>query len=216
MPNFSIGINHRLVLSFFYLYNSKKSKMSEKEKMLAGLFYNTRDPELIGMYHKARKLLMKYNHLDSDAFHEKEEILTELLSSKGKDVWIEAPFFCDYGSNISIGENTFINVNCMFIDNNTITIGKNCLIAPYVQIYTATHPLIASERISKTESEGKYITQAKPVTIGDQVWIGGNSVILPGVNIGHNVTIGAGSVVNKDIPDNVLAVGNPCKVLRSL
>jgi len=180
------------------------------------MFYNTRDPELIAAYHKAKKLLQSYNQLDSEAFIKKEEILTSLFMHKGKDVWIEAPFYCDYGENISIGENTFINVNCMFIDNNKITIGRNCLIAPYVQIYTASHPLNADERISKAKDRGIYVTQAKPVNIGDKVWIGGNTVILPGVTIGNNVTIGAGSVVTKDVPDNVLAVGNPCKVLKEI
>ena len=104
----------------------------------------------------------------------------------------------------------------MFLDNNRITIGKNGLIAPYVQIYAATHPLKASERIIETEKGSSYITSAKPVTVGDNVWLGGNSIVFPGVTIGNNVTIGAGSVVTKDIPDNVLAMGNPCKVVREL
>ncbi len=190
--------------------------MTEKEKMLNGDFYNSRDPELIGMYHKARKLLKAYNNLDSELAAERERILGELFGFKGNGVWIEAPFFCDYGENISIGNNTFVNTNCMFLDNNRITIGENGLIAPYVQIYTAGHPLKASERIIKNGNESHYLTSAKPVEIGNNAWIGGNSVIFPGVVIGDNVTIGAGSIVTKDIPDNVLAVGNPCKVVRTL
>lgn len=190
--------------------------MTEKEKMLKGENYNSRDPELISLYHKARKLLKQYNNLDSEATEEREQILSELLGSKAPGVWIEAPFFCDYGENISIGENTFINTNCMFIDNNKITIGKNGLIAPFVQIYTATHPLKASERIISSETGTRYQTSTQPVTIGDNVWIGGNSIIFPGVTIGNNVTIGAGSVVTKDIPDNVLAFGNPCEVRKKL
>ena len=190
--------------------------MTEKEKMLRGEFYNSRDPELLEIYHRARKLLKAYNNLDSELSAEREAILQELFAFSGSGVWIEAPFFCDYGENISIGENTFINTNCMLLDNNKITIGKNGLIAPYVQIYTASHPLQASERIVELDNKPAYLTYAKPVTIGDNVWIGGNSIILPGVTIGDNVTIGAGSVVTKDIPANVLASGNPCKVIRAL
>ena len=190
--------------------------MTEKEKMLAGDYYNSRDPELISIYHKARKLLQAYNNLDSTLIEERERILGELFGNKGDKVWIETPFFCDYGENISIGNNTFVNTNCMFLDNNKITIGKNGLIAPYVQIYTASHPLKASERIIENGDESRYLTSAKPVKIGDNVWIGGNSVIFPGVVIGDNVTIGAGSVVTKNIPDNVLALGNPCKVIKVL
>ncbi|MBT8211071.1 MAG: sugar O-acetyltransferase [Eudoraea sp.] len=190
--------------------------MTEKEKMLQGEVYNSRDPELLGMYHRARKLLRAYNSLDSQLLEEREELLDTLLKSRGKGVWIEAPFFCDYGSNISIGPHTFINVNCMFLDNNTIRIGKNGLIGPYVQIYTASHPLNAGERIIEEEGSSRYLTFAKPVVIGDNVWIGGNSLIFPGVSIGDNVTIGAGSVVTKDIPDNVFAFGNPCEAQRKL
>lgn len=190
--------------------------MTEKEKMLNGEYYDSRDPELIKIYHKARKLLKDYNNLNSELIQERERILNELFEHKAHGVWIEIPFYCDYGENISIGENTFVNTNCMFLDNNKIKIGKNGLIAPYVQIYTATHPLKASERIVQNKNESRYLTYTEPVTIGDNVWVGGNSVIFPGVTIGSNVTIGAGSVVTKDIPDNVLAYGNPCKVIKIL
>lgn len=190
--------------------------MSEKEKMLSGEFYDSRDSELIRIYHKARKLLKAYNNLDSELVLERERILTELFEFKAKGVWIETPFYCDYGENISIGENTFINANCILLDNNRITIGKNGLIAPYVQIYTASHPLSSSERIINNGNESRYLTSTRPVVIGDNVWIGGNSVIFPGVNIGNNVTIGAGSVVTKDVSDNVLAFGNPCVIKRKI
>lgn len=190
--------------------------MTEKEKMLSGANYNSRDPELIGLYHRARKLLHKYNNLDSTLVEQRDHILTELLGFKATGVWIEAPFFCDYGENISIGENSFVNVSCVFLDNNKITIGKNALIAPNVQIYTTTHPLKASERIIEDDESSRYLTSTKPVTIGDNVWIGGNTVIFPGANIGNNTTIGAGSVVTKSIPDNVLAFGNPCQVKKEL
>ncbi len=190
--------------------------MTEKQKMLSGKHYNSRDEELLEMYYNARKLLQEYNTLSSKLIDERERILNELFEYKGAGVWIETPFFCDYGENISIGENTFVNTNCMFLDNNKISIGQNGLIGPYVQIYTATHPLKASERIIKNADGASYVTSAKPVNIGDNVWIGGNSVIFPGVTIGNNVTIGAGSVVTKDVPDNVLAYGIPCKVIKIL
>lgn len=191
---------------------------TEKEKMLAGDYYNSRDPELIAMYHKARHLLKTFNNLDSIELRLREDMLGRLLGYKGAGVWIEAPFFCDYGELISIGEHTFVNTNCIFLDDNTITIGKNGLIGPYVQIYTADHPLKASERIIPAgEAQGAtYLTRSRPVAIGDNVWIGGNTVIMPGISIGHNTTIGAGSVVTRDIPDHVLAFGNPCKVIKQL
>ncbi|WP_074407801.1 sugar O-acetyltransferase [Aquimarina megaterium] len=189
--------------------------MTEKEKMLAGESYDTRDPELIEMYHNARKLMQVYNALDSTDTEGKKQTLSDLLGHIGDGAWIESPFFCDYGVHISVGENTVINTNCMFIDDNTITIGKNGLIAPFVQIYTAKHPVKASDRIQKS-GNAPFTTLTSPVHIGDNVWIGGNSVILPGVTIGDNVTIGAGSVVTKDIPDNTLAFGNPCAIIKTI
>lgn len=190
--------------------------MTEKQKMLSGENYDSRDPELLEMYFRARKLLKEYNNVDAHLIEERNNILQQLLGTVESGVWIEAPFFCDYGENISIGENTFINTNCVFLDNNKITIGKNGLIAPFVQVYTASHPLNATDRIIRKNDSTGYQTSTKPVTIGDNVWIGGNSIILPGVTVGNNVTIGAGSVVTKDIPDDVLAFGNPCKVIKKL
>lgn len=190
--------------------------MSEKEKMLNGEYYNSRAPELIALYHKARKLLHEYNHLSPERMEERDRILSQLLEYKGNGVWIEAPFFCDFGENITIGDGTFVNTNCIFLDDNKITVGGNSLIGPYVQIYTAGHPLKAGERIVTENEQTRYLTSTKPVTIGENTWIGGNSVILPGVTIGSNTTIGAGSVVTKDIPASVLAFGNPCKVIKAL
>ena len=184
--------------------------------MLAGAHYNSRDPELLAMYHRARNLLQELNNLSSQEQERREEILAALFGFKGPGVWIESPFFCDYGENIYIGKNTFVNVNCMFLDDNKITVGQNGLIAPYVQIYTAVHPLKASDRIIHQAGETSYLTASMPVSIGDNAWIGGNTVIFPGVTIGNNVTIGAGSVVTKDIPDDVLAFGNPCQVVKKL
>ena len=190
--------------------------MTEKQRMLAGQAYDSRDPELLRDYHRASKLLQVFNSLDSEAMDERGRILDELFAHKGKGVWIESPFFCDYGQNISIGDNTFVNTNCIFLDNHKISIGRNGLIAPFVQIYTATHPLKASERIVGSGKDTRYLTSSQPVNIGDNVWIGGNTVIFPGVTIGDNTTIGAGSVVTKDIPSDVLAYGNPCRVIREL
>lgn len=193
--------------------------MTEKEKMLKGEYYNSRDGELLAMYHRARKLTQAFNSLDSTLADERNKILNDLLGAKGENVWIESPFFCDYGELIFIGDNTFVNTNCIFLDNNEIRIGKNSLIAPYVQIYTASHPLKASERIIQAGSgagRNTYLTSSRPVIIGDNVWIGGNTVIMPGVVIGDNVTIGAGSVVTKNIPAGVLAFGNPCRVAREI
>ncbi|WP_125153473.1 sugar O-acetyltransferase [Clostridium rectalis] len=190
--------------------------MSEKEKMLRGEFYNSRDEELIKVYHKARNLLDIFNNCKSNEMVKRGKTLENLLGFKGKGVWIEKPFYCDYGENIYIGENTFINFNCTLLDCNKIKIGKNGLIGPNVQIYTASHPLDSYERVGNIENGGPYRTYANPVSIGDNVWIGGNSCILPGVTIGDNCVIGAGSVVTKSIPDNCVVAGNPCKVIKSI
>jgi maltose O-acetyltransferase len=154
--------------------------------------------------------------LDADDSFDKESFkcyVKELIASEEKkedvDAFINPPFYCDYGKNISVGKNLFINYNCTIIDVAKVTIGDNCLLAPNVAIYTAGHPIYPSTRNSLYE-------YGRPITIGDNVWIGGNSVICPGVNIGSNVVIGAGSVVTKDIPDWCVAVGNPCKVLRMI
>jgi len=194
--------------------------MTEKEKMLAGKIYNSRDHQLIERYHIARNLMAKINSHYYIDLKEKLDLFSQLLGKIGENVWIETPFYCDYGEHIFIGEGTFINVNAMFLDNNLINIGKNGLIGPNVQLLTASHPLSSKERIEEKIQEGKikisYKTYSKPITIGDNVWIGGNTVVLPGITIGHNVTVGAGSVVTKNLPDNVLAFGNPCKIIRNI
>jgi len=192
---------------------------SEKEKMLAGELYNARDAELIEMYHRTSRLLSLFTNCPSDEYQKKNELLKEILYSVGEGVWIEAPFFCDYGKNITIGNNSFINFNCVFLDSNKINIGNNVLIAPAVQIYTAFHPVKSGERIKKNwnpETEAVFQTRAAAVTIKDNSWIGGNCVIMPGVTIGENVTIGANSLVTKDVPPNVLAFGNPCRVIKEI
>ncbi len=190
--------------------------MSEEKKMLAGQDYDSRDSELLKKYHRAKKILNTYNHLDSENSAEKDRLLTDLLHYKGSKVWIEPPFYCEYGEFISIGESSYIGPNCVFVDTNGITIGDNGLIGPCVQIYASRHPLKASERILYEGGQSRYVTSTSPVSIGENAWIGGGVIILPGVTIGDNVVIGAGSVVTKDIPDNVLAMGNPCKVIRTI
>lgn len=191
--------------------------MTEREKMLAGHLYDCGDTELLIQWHKAKDLVRNYNLTDSADTEEKERILNELLGGRGKNLWITAPFYVDYGNNIYFGNNCEVNMNCTFLDDNKIVIGNNALIAPNVQIYTAFHPTNAMERFGNSIEDGSFEfcrTQTAPVTIGDNVWIGGGAIILPGVNIGNNVVIGAGSVVTRDIPDNAIAFGNPCRVMR--
>ncbi len=191
--------------------------MTEREKMLAGQLYDCGDAELLARWHKAKDLVRDYNHVDSANTEEKERILNELLGGKGRNLWITAPFFVDYGNNIYFGNNCEVNMNCIFLDDNIIRIGDNALIAPNVQIYTAFHPVNALERFGVPKADGSFAfckTRTAPVTIGNSVWIGGGVIIMPGVTIGDNVVIGAGSVVTKDIPDNTIAYGNPCRAVR--
>lgn len=191
--------------------------MTEREKMLAGMLYDCGDAELLAQWHKAKNLMRDYNALNSDDFAEKERILNQLLGKRGKNLWITAPFFVDYGNNIEFGDNCEVNMNCTFLDDNRIVIGDNALIAPNVQIYTAFHPTNAADRFGQPQPDGSFAfckTQTAPVIIGKNVWIGGGAVILPGVTIGDNVVIGAGSVVTKDIPSNTVACGNPCRAVR--
>lgn len=191
--------------------------MTEREKMLAGQLYNCGDPELLNQWHKAKNLMRDYSLVDSVNMEEKDRILNQLLGGRGKNLWITAPFYVDYGNNIYFGNNCEVNMNCTFLDSNEIRIGDNALIAPNVQIYTAFHPTNAADRFGPPNADGSFSfckTQSAPVTIGNNVWIGGGAILLPGVTIGDNVVIGAGSVVTKDIPSNSVALGNPCRVVR--
>ena len=191
--------------------------MTEREKMLAGLLYDCGDAELLARWHKAKDLVRDYNRTDSADTAAKERILDELLGGRGKDLWITAPFYVDYGENIYFGDGCEVNMNCTFLDDNKIVIGDHALIAPNVQIYTAFHPTNALERFGDPRGNGTFAfcrTQTAPVTIGDHVWIGGGAILMPGVTIGDNVVIGAGSIVTKDIPDNPIAFGAPCRVVR--
>lgn len=194
--------------------------MSELSRCLQGQQFNCIDKDLVSIIAKARNLTKQYNQTNFDDTNTKATLLSELFAQIGNNVKIDVPFYCDYGQNISIGNNVIININCTFIDCNKITIGNNVLIASNVQIYTATHPVDVNERLlanwSYDNPHAFFNTYALPVTIEDNVWIGGGVIILPGVTIGKNSVIGAGSVVNKSIPPNSLAVGNPCKVIRKI
>ncbi|MBN8046764.1 sugar O-acetyltransferase [Paraclostridium bifermentans] len=183
--------------------------MTEKEKMLKGDGYIASDPELVKDRQQARILTRLYNQTIETDDYTKNEILRKLLGSTGENVYIEPSFKCDYGYNIHLGENFYANFDCIMLDVCEIKIGKNAMLAPNVQIYTAYHPIDPKLRISGIE-------YGSPVTIGDNVWIGGGAIINPGVTIGDNVVIGSGSVVTKDIPSNCVAVGNPCKVIKNI
>lgn len=182
---------------------------TEKEKMLAGEFYNPLDSQLTEERIKARLLLKALNETAEDETEKRTRILKSLLPLAGGGLWLQPPFYCDYGSNIKLGNHVFFNFNCVVLDVAQVTIGSRTLLGPNVQIYTATHPMNHLERAAGLEF-------AKPITIGDDVWIGGSVVICPGVVIGDRSVIGAGSVVTKDIPADVFAAGNPCKVIRPL
>lgn len=182
---------------------------SQKEKMLAGELYNALDEQLSNERTTARLLIKKLNNAGADDTEAINKILKELIPNAGNDLWIQPPFYCDYGYNIEAGEKVFFNFNCVVLDVMKVTIGSRTLFGPNVQIYTATHPINFQERASGLE-------YAKPIVIGEDVWVGGSVVICPGVTIGDRSMIGAGSVVTKNIQDDVFAAGNPCKVIRSL
>lgn len=184
--------------------------MSEEEKMLAGEIYDANyDKELIEKRLEAKALCKKYNELDVKDMQGKKDIIEQLLKKKVSQFTIEPNFFCDYGFNIALGENFYSNHNLVILDANKVKFGNNVFIGPNCGFYTSGHPLDY-----KTRNQG--LEYAKPIKVGDNVWFGGNVCVLPGVTIGDNVVIGAGSVVTKDIPSNSVAVGNPCKVIKQL
>ena len=182
---------------------------SEKEKMIAGELYDPLDPELSKDRIRTRLLLKELNESREDMMEERAQLLKDLIPHADGSLWIQPPFYCDYGYNMQVGERVFFNFNCVVLDVAPVTIGSRTMCGPNVQIYTATHPLNPIERASGKE-------YAKPISIGEDVWIGGSAVICPGVTIGDRTVIGAGSVVTKDIPADVFAAGNPCKVIRPL
>lgn len=184
--------------------------MTEKEKAAAGLLYDANhDNQLISERNKARQVLLEYNRLNPSDYAMREKLLKGLLGTIGENFCIEQPFYCDYGYNIHIGKNFFSNVNFVILDGAKVTIGDNVFLAPNVGIYTAGHPFDIPQRNIGLE-------YAFPIKIGNNVWVGAGVSILPGVTIGDDTVIGAGSVIVKDIPANVLAAGNPCKVIREI
>ena len=183
--------------------------MNQKERMLAGLPYKAWMDGLSEERLENKKRIFRYNNLHPEAAEEQNRLIREILGKTGEHVYIEAPFHCDYGYNIEVGENFFANYNLTVLDVAKVRIGDNAQIAPNVSIYTAGHPIHPDSRNSGYE-------YGIEVSIGDNVWIGGNAVIMPGVTIGNNAVIGAGSVVTRDIPDNVIAAGNPCRIIREI
>ena len=184
--------------------------MTEKEKMLSGMVYSAIDDQLLKELNEVKEIIHEYNALKPSQTLRRFQILKDLLGHVADDeIIVNQPFYCDYGKQIRVGKRFFANFNLTILDEASVTIGDDCFIGPNVSIYTACHSTDPVERNTRRE-------WAEPVTIGDNVWIGGSVTILPGVTIGSNVTIGAGSVVTKDIPDNVVAVGNPCKVIKKI
>ena len=185
------------------------NKKTEREKMLNGELYLATDEELTTMHFIARRLLHDFNLAAPNKVDRQKELILSLFGNLGDNFTVRPPFRCDYGCHIFAGNNLYINYDCTILDCNTVHLGNDVLLAPKVQIYTAYHPTDPELRLT-----GKEL--ASPVTIGDNVWLGGGVIVCPGVTIGSNVTIGAGSVVTKDIPDNVVAVGNPCRVIKKV
>jgi maltose O-acetyltransferase len=181
---------------------------TEREKMLAGELYDPLDPDLATARRRARDLCQDLNASRDGDEALRRRIMTELFGQGGDSVWLQPPFFCDYGANIYLGERVFFNFNCIVLDVCEVRIGDFTLFGPAVQIYTATHPMNAELR-RKQEA-------GKPITIGSDVWVGGGAILCPGVTIGSRTVIGAGSVVTRDIPDGVFAAGNPCRVIREI
>lgn len=194
--------------------------MNELEKCMAGEYYNCHDKIFLEFKARARELLKEYNTLTYEQKEKKETLLKQLFGGIGSNVSVGQPLICDYGQNIYMGNNVSVNMNCTFVDCNKITIGDNVLIASNVQLYTAAHPVELSERLTPdwNPETGQYFcrTFALPIQIGNGCWLGGGVIVLPGVTIGNGSVIGAGSVVTKDIPENSLAVGNPCRVVRKI
>ena len=188
---------------------SSVMQKSEKEKMLSGEMYDASDPELVEDRIQARDLLLQYNNTSERNEVERSDILRRLISKGGEGLFLQAPFYCDYGSNITTGKNVYFNFNCTVLDVAPVSIGNNSIFGPGVQILTATHPMNARERESGIEF-------AKPISIGDNVWVGGGVIINPGVTIGDNSVVGSGSVVTKDVPSNVVVAGNPAKFIRDI
>jgi maltose O-acetyltransferase len=182
---------------------------SEKEKMLKGELYLASDPALAAERTRVRLLMHQLNNAAYDKPDSIRNLLKQIIPLQGNNLWIEPPFYCDYGSNITVGHNVYLNFNCCILDVCPVLIGDNVLMGPGVQIFTATHPMSSTERAAGHEF-------GKPVSIGSDVWIGGGSIICPGVHIGNRSVIGAGSVVTRDIAEDSFAAGNPCRIIRRI
>ncbi|MDR0965080.1 MAG: sugar O-acetyltransferase [Myxococcales bacterium] len=182
---------------------------SQLERMLAGDPYIANDPELLRLNQRAMRLAERYNQISIDDEDERQRVLADLLGRLGEAVVIRPPFYCDYGFNIRIGARSFVNFGCVALDETAITIGDDVQIGPNVQLLTATHPVEPAPRRAKIEG-------AKPIELRDNVWLGGGVIVCPGVSIGENTVVGAGSVVTRDLPANVVVVGNPARVIRPL
>ena len=183
--------------------------MTEWERMQKGLVYNDFDQDLFNKRVEAKKLFKAYNKTDDEEIDLRNKIMKQLFKNVGENVWIEPDFRCEFGKNITIGDNVYINFGCIILDCSEVTIGSHTLLGPNIGLYAANHSTDATERING----GCY---GKSIHIGNNVWLGGDVKVLHGVTIGDNTIIGAGSIVTKDIPDNVIAVGNPCKVIRKI
>jgi maltose O-acetyltransferase len=180
---------------------------TQRARMLRGELYDSSDPELTESRRRCRELLRRFN--DSDYEELRDRVLRDLCESVGERVFVQPPFFCDYGWNISIGSDTFLNFNVVILDCAPVTIGERCQVAPGVQLLAADHP-------REAEPRGRGRESAAPISVGPNVWLGGAAIVCPGVTIGENSVIGAGSVVTRDVPPNVVAAGNPCRVIREL
>ncbi|RYL94331.1 sugar O-acetyltransferase [Sporolactobacillus sp. THM7-4] len=185
------------------------NNLTEKEKMIQGKYYNAGDPELASDRLHARSLVKEFNDTGVNEKAKRTTLLKTLFGKTGEKIYIEPFFHCDYGFNIRVGEHFYANFDCIILDCAPVTIGNNCMFAPGVHIYTAAHPIDPEERIAGAEF-------AKAVTIGDNVWIGGRSIINPGITIGSNVVVGSGSVVTRDVPDNVVVAGNPARMIKKI
>lgn len=189
--------------------NNKPIHNEEFRKMMAGEVYSAIEPELLAELNRVKDLCWEYNNLRPTDMEQRQRVLREILGCYHDDTFIVQPFYCDWGRNIHVGKGFFANFNFTVLDEATVTIGDDCFIGPNVAIYTACHSTDPKERNTRRE-------WARPVSIGDNCWIGGSVTILPGVSIGDNCTIGAGSVLVRDIPSNSVAVGNPCRVVKTI
>ncbi len=182
---------------------------SEYEKMISGELYSGLDPELTRMRRHARELTDRINAsaVEIRGSDPRLSLCAELFGKAGKNLWLQPPFHCDYGKNIFLGDNVYMNFGCIILDVARVTFGSNVFLGPNVQIYAATHPLLAEDR-------NKGLESGKPITIGDNVWIGGSAILCPGVMIGEGSVVGAGAVVTKDVPARVVVAGNPARVIK--